>query len=388
MTTFNPLATIYSPQGQTVTYNFAPPSFNSAPTSSAPTPTVFLSRLTPTTNEAQLMALGSPFGQVKSARFVQRAQEGKRGSAGQGSTGKVDSNCSEIRRESSLVSSFTFVGMAASGSSCLGVGYKVGFARETLKEKLERLADPFETNVYVKNLPASYSTQALERLFAPSIIVSSKILESGNGGALGKGVALVRLQTRDEAHSAVDALHGRILPGAQGPLVCRFADSPGQKFVREEAAKLKRKDLDSPTSSTGSWTSSMPGGSLPESWATPMSSPQTPSSPILGGYQQIFNPLGFPYNNLSFYPTPQASYLMQAQQQQAFNGLAAGGGGGGGQHAFASFPSSSATSATSSTFGPVGLGLTHPALGNNNNNKFAAAGGGGVDDDSWSRIHW
>jgi len=105
----------------------------------------------------------------------------------------------------------------------------------------------------------------------------------------------------------------------------------------------------------------------------------SPGSPFLGGYQQAFNPLSLPYINLPFYPSAQASYFMQAQQQSALNGLRVGGG-----QNFASFPSSTATSATSSTFGPtIGLGLTHPA---SNQHKLATAGG--LEEDSWSRINW
>lgn len=40
-------------------------------------PAVFLSRLSPTCTEAQLTSLGSPYGLVKSARFVPKEGEGK-----------------------------------------------------------------------------------------------------------------------------------------------------------------------------------------------------------------------------------------------------------------------------------------------------------------------
>ncbi|CED83224.1 Putative growth response protein [Phaffia rhodozyma] len=225
-----------------------------------PTPTVFLSRLPPTCNEVQLSALGAPFGTVRSARFVAKPGEGK-------SFGFI-----------------MFAGIPQAVACIQGLsekGYKVGYAKETLKEKLERLADPFETNLYVKNLPVNYPQEALERLFVPNIIVSSKMLESGKGGVDGKGVALVRLQTREEAHLMIDKLHGKILSGASAPLVVRFADNSAQKGVREDAAKTKK---GSPTQEEAV--------SSPESWT----GPRTPASPpfITPGYG--LNPASLQFN--------------------------------------------------------------------------------------------
>ena len=66
-----------------------------------------------------MLALGSPYGHVKSARYVMRPGEGK---------------------------SFGFIlygSVAEAQHAILGLmdgGYKVGFARETLKEKMERVS--------------------------------------------------------------------------------------------------------------------------------------------------------------------------------------------------------------------------------------------------------
>lgn len=96
-------------------------------------------------------------------------------------------------------------------------------------------------NLYVRNLPTTWTEQDLRELFSPyGNIQECRILHRGDD-LRGAG-ALVRMSTIDQAANAIAALNGLTPRGAVGealtsqPLLVRYADSPEEK-ARKQARK-------------------------------------------------------------------------------------------------------------------------------------------------------
>lgn len=125
-------------------------------------------------------------------------------------------------------------------------------------ERNPELSAPPSDNLYVKNLPPSYSEAELRALFAScGEVVECRLLHKGDGSQ-GAG-ALVRMGTMEEAGDAIAHLHGQRLPGAAAPLVVRYADSPEQKAKKQ--ARQGRQQAER-SSSLPSSVSSAPSGGL------------------------------------------------------------------------------------------------------------------------------
>lgn len=79
-------------------------------------------------------------------------------------------------------------------------------------------------NVYIAYLPKVYAQQDLEALFRPyGKIITSKILFDSDNG-ISKGVGFVRFDKHTEAENAIATLNGKLLPGAQQPILVKFAN--------------------------------------------------------------------------------------------------------------------------------------------------------------------
>ncbi len=102
---------------------------------------------------------------------------------------------------------------------------KVAFARpsgESIKQ----------ANLYVKNLPTNYSENDIRELFSPfGAIIQCRIV--GN-----RGVAFVLYDLHEQAIAAIEAMNGKILPGANEGLSVKFAIDNAQKVSLISNSKL------------------------------------------------------------------------------------------------------------------------------------------------------
>ncbi|ORY53028.1 hypothetical protein BCR33DRAFT_711417 [Rhizoclosmatium globosum] len=118
----------------------------------------------------------------------------------------------------------------------MAMGYQVSYARtdprspgkDTFVNRLKSLHDDQSTNIYVSNLPANMDEDGLVDLLKPRVVVSAKILRDP-GTLKSRGVGFARLETREEAISAIHELHGKLVSDSFQHLQARFADSVAQK---------------------------------------------------------------------------------------------------------------------------------------------------------------
>ncbi|KAJ3070705.1 hypothetical protein HDU98_006252 [Podochytrium sp. JEL0797] len=120
--------------------------------------------------------------------------------------------------------------------SLVTMGYQVSYARtdprspgkDTFVNRLKSLHDDQSTNIYVSNLPPLMDEDGLVTLLKPRPVVSAKILRDPMT-LKSRGVGFARLETRDDAMSAIHELHGKLIPDSFQHLQARFADSAAQK---------------------------------------------------------------------------------------------------------------------------------------------------------------
>jgi len=86
---------------------------------------------------------------------------------------------------------------------------------------------PASDNVFVGDLPAALGQDALSVIFsAYGEVVQCRMLPPK--GQNGKASALVRFSSVDEATWVIENLNGNIAEGLEAPIVCKFANAPGQ----------------------------------------------------------------------------------------------------------------------------------------------------------------
>ncbi|KAJ1966378.1 hypothetical protein IWQ62_002437 [Dispira parvispora] len=199
-------------------------------------------------------------------------------------------------------------------------GFHASLARETFKNRLKNMQDKDSTNVYVTNLPLTFTEADLVNLFAEFNVVSPRILRNIDENNESRGVGFVRLSDRESAQRLIHAFHGQILPGAEAPLQMRFADTPAQKKLKRQSSRRrtpKPKDGEggelphaSPRTATGRLGSpgklppvyyhGMPGAPHPGGMASamfppvyaaaPPPFPHFPMAPVFSGH-----PMGAPH---------------------------------------------------------------------------------------------
>ncbi|KAJ1557536.1 hypothetical protein HK405_015774 [Cladochytrium tenue] len=74
--------------------------------------------------------------------------------------------------------------------------------------------------------------QGMLRLFASHKVISNKILRDQSKNS--RGVGFARMETREAAHAVIAELNGQVLSGSTQPLQVRFADSEGQKRLKQQ----------------------------------------------------------------------------------------------------------------------------------------------------------
>ena len=91
-------------------------------------------------------------------------------------------------------------------------------------------------NVYVANLPPTFTTQDLDAMFRVfGEIITSKILIDQTTG-MGRGVGFVRFDKYSEAETAITALNGQEIPGSPVPLTVKFANPPKLAVQNQQQA--------------------------------------------------------------------------------------------------------------------------------------------------------
>ncbi|KAI8814683.1 hypothetical protein BJ742DRAFT_185326 [Cladochytrium replicatum] len=111
------------------------------------------------------------------------------------------------------------------------LGYQVSFAKESFNARLKNLQDEGSTNIYISNLPLDMTEEQLAHLFLPLCVISTKILREPLTSQ-SRGVGFVRLETREDAHTAIERFHSVSLSPGAPPLQVRFADTIAQKRLK------------------------------------------------------------------------------------------------------------------------------------------------------------
>ncbi|XP_052789093.1 ELAV-like protein 1-B [Mya arenaria] len=99
--------------------------------------------------------------------------------------------------------------------------------RVQFADKNDELAKGY--NIYVKNIPSTYTETDLDELFKPyGKIVTSKVLMDLQTGQ-SKNVGFVLYDSKEEAEKAINEMNGKKCPGSTNFLVVRYADDPASK---------------------------------------------------------------------------------------------------------------------------------------------------------------
>ncbi|KAK1224885.1 hypothetical protein PQX77_012198 [Marasmius sp. AFHP31] len=118
----------------------------------------------------------------------------------------------------------------------------------TFKGKMERLADPSSTNLYIEGLPLSIDEPSLVALVSPHRIKSSRFFQTRLSNPP-RIIAFVRLESRSGAEEVVERLHGRMVRGWNDPgsrISVRFADTSEQRELRRQERSVRGGEESSP----------------------------------------------------------------------------------------------------------------------------------------------
>ncbi|TFK25355.1 hypothetical protein FA15DRAFT_693841 [Coprinopsis marcescibilis] len=226
------------------------------------TPNVYINGLPPHFPEDQLYALCAPFGEVKSVRTFTRHVRDSESGYGFVLFETVDAaeRCiGVLRKYRNLHPTFskqvhkipgTVYAQASvhqgSGQSDSSDGYRGWDGSEddqdaSFKARMEALADPLSTNLYMEGLPLSIDEPTLGNLVAPHRIISSRFFQTRLSNPP-RIIAFVRLDTRAGAEEIVERLHGRMVRGwndAGSRISVRFADTSEQRELRRQERASK-----------------------------------------------------------------------------------------------------------------------------------------------------
>ncbi|KAJ1920750.1 hypothetical protein H4219_001149 [Mycoemilia scoparia] len=120
-------------------------------------------------------------------------------------------------------------------------GFQASMAKDSFRTKLKHLQDKDSTNLYFSNLPLDMDEEGLHDLLKPSSVTSSRILREGDRS---RGVGFARMADRETAVSVIERLNGAVIPGSNGPLLIRFADSAAQKKFKKQSSYQKTESVE------------------------------------------------------------------------------------------------------------------------------------------------
>eukprot|EP00123_Amoebidium_parasiticum_P015332 comp22906_c1_seq1/m.36233 comp22906_c1_seq1/g.36233 ORF comp22906_c1_seq1/g.36233 comp22906_c1_seq1/m.36233 type:complete len:443 (-) comp22906_c1_seq1:636-1964(-) len=147
-------------------------------------------------------------------------------------------------------------------------GYQVSFAKESYTDRMNasKAQQDFDsTNLYMANLPLTFSEQDLEKLLEGwGRVLSCRILRDPNG--VSRGVGFTRLETREQCDQIIRTFNQKMALTSQ-PLQVRYADTFQQKRQRMHERKQR----------TIAGQMGIPGYVPMQMMQHPVGSPQAPS---------------------------------------------------------------------------------------------------------------
>ncbi|KAG7086837.1 hypothetical protein E1B28_002758 [Marasmius oreades] len=235
-------------------------------------PNVYINGLPPHFPEDQLFELAAPFGEIRSVRSFTRHVGEKE--SGYGfvlfETVEAAEKCiNNLRKFRNLHPTFSkqthkipgipfapeqdngnqsVTGSASPTGSFYASVNGVASEPFTFKSKMERLADPSSTNLYIEGLPLSIDEPSLIALVSPHRIKSSRFFQTRLSNPP-RIIAFVRLETRSGAEEVVERLHGRMVRGWNDPgsrISVRFADTSEQRELRRQERTVRGGEESSP----------------------------------------------------------------------------------------------------------------------------------------------
>ncbi|KAJ2912828.1 hypothetical protein MD484_g7578, partial [Candolleomyces efflorescens] len=221
------------------------------------TPNVYINGLPPHFPEEQLHALAAPYGEVKSVRtFTRHVRDSE---SGYGFVLFASVEAAErciiaLRQYRNLHPTFSKqvhkipgtiyaqvnTNMQGSDGNSSGYHWNGGDVLDdeeaSFKARMEALADPTSTNLYMEGLPLSMDEPTLSALVSPHRVVSSRFFQTRLSNPP-RIIAFVRLDTRGGAEEVIERLHGRMVRGwndAGSRISVRFADTAEQRELRRQ----------------------------------------------------------------------------------------------------------------------------------------------------------
>ncbi|KAF9041505.1 hypothetical protein BJ165DRAFT_289946 [Panaeolus papilionaceus] len=220
--------------------------------SSGKTPNVYINGLPPHFPEDQLYALAAPYGEIRSVRTFTRHVRDCESGYGFVLFETIDAaeRCIiALRKYRNLHPTFSkqihkipgtayAQGVDSTALVAGGIGLSGAHAvgsDASFKAKMESLADPTSTNLYMEGLPLSIDEPTLGALVAPHRIVSSRFFQTRLSSPP-RIIAFVRFDTRHGAEEIIERLHGRMVRGwndTGSRISVRFADTTEQRELRK-----------------------------------------------------------------------------------------------------------------------------------------------------------
>uniref|UniRef100_A0A5S6QJG9 Protein alan shepard n=1 Tax=Trichuris muris TaxID=70415 RepID=A0A5S6QJG9_TRIMR len=144
--------------------------------------------------------------------------------------GKIVSTKAILDKSTNLCKGYGFVDFDSpeAAEKAVKVLSSQGYQAQMAKQQEQ---DP--TNLYLANLPVSWTEKNLEQLLTPfGNVISTRILRYVNGQS--RGVGFARMESRETCEKIIQKFNGHVLPGAaQDVLLVKFADS-GKKHRRQQ----------------------------------------------------------------------------------------------------------------------------------------------------------
>eukprot|EP00768_Dysnectes_brevis_P004213 gnl/Dysnectes_brevis/3006_a3711_1151.p1 GENE.gnl/Dysnectes_brevis/3006_a3711_1151~~gnl/Dysnectes_brevis/3006_a3711_1151.p1 ORF type:complete len:523 (-),score=130.49 gnl/Dysnectes_brevis/3006_a3711_1151:118-1686(-) len=118
--------------------------------------------------------------------------------------------------------------------------YKTGMARVSRQQtkfdrEFHKAMDPTNSNVYISNIPRSWSGEDLSRHCSPyGEIVQTRVLTRGG---VSRGIGFVQFKEPGQALDAIHSLDGAQVPGSDRrlpSLSAKLADTPAQRKLRQQ----------------------------------------------------------------------------------------------------------------------------------------------------------
>ncbi|KUJ07373.1 uncharacterized protein LY89DRAFT_601477 [Mollisia scopiformis] len=188
---------------------------------------VYICGLHPTTDHDTLTAYARRFGRIETCKVIIDISTGA--CQGFGFAKYFNVQCSEL-----CIRGFH------------KLGYKVGFAKDSLNARLKAKGDELSTNLYVSNLPMNITKSGLCAIFKGYKVISSKICPSTSSYSSGVETLLIRLcgfESRKDCDEIIKKFHGRPICGGGHSLQVRYADTSAQKDLKSVTFQARKHNV-------------------------------------------------------------------------------------------------------------------------------------------------